>query len=628
VRAAVLLALVPLLFSARGSHAVQLDALDPTQDWQLRALDFEGTKAVKASQLRKAIATKTRPFFAVWRDWPLFDPDVFRTDLERIRRFYEARGYYHVRVMHDLELPRKGRTVRAVVYVEEGPPVHVGLVDVALEGARLRPRTEQRLLARLPFRTGDVFDEEKYEAARVYLRAAYREHGYARVETSKQAHVDLAEDIANVEYKLDSGPPSVFGETRIEVPPGFDARIVEREVAYDPGEKFRQSKVDETRANLTSLNLFRAVNVDESSGKDPRVDYRIKVEEAPPREIRLGIGYDTEEQVRGLASWRHYNFLGGARQLGFSARASLIERGAQVDFLQPHFPGHANRTRVLLAQIQENEDAFFLDRSRFSPRLEWRATRTVTGFVSGRVDYDSLSDVSLSIRRRLPGIAPPNATLGGLAAGADWNATDNLIDPTRGWVTSASVEPVGGDVSFVRMIVEGRLYQPLVAQLGGAFRMRLGVADPFGGTDEIPLYERFYVGGIDSVRGYGRWRVGPFVDDEPIGGRTVVETSIELRHPITNTIGAAVFIDGGRASLDSYDFPFDRLRYGTGFGVRYKSPVGPLRVDIGFPVQKPGLDSSDPRARPNPVSGLSYVTSKPVDEDQRWQIHVSLGASF
>jgi outer membrane protein insertion porin family/translocation and assembly module TamA len=420
----------------------------------------------------------------------------------------------------------------------------------------------------------------------------------------------------------------VFGETRIEVPPGFDQRIVERELAYEPGERFRQSKVDETRSNLTGLNLFRAVNVDEEPGKEPRVDYRIKVEEAPPREVRFGIGYNTEEQVRGLASWRHYNFLGGARQLGFSARASFIERAVQADFLQPHFPGHSNRTRLLFEQAQEDEDAFFLDRTRGSPRLDWKATPTVTGFVAHRVDYDSLSDVSLSIRRRLPGIAPSNAILTGLAAGADWNATDNLLDPTRGWVTSASVEPVTGDVSFVRMIAEGRLYQPLVGKLGSAFRLRLGVADPIGGTPEIPLYERFYAGGIDSVRGYGRWRVGPFVDDDPIGGRTVVETSIELRHPITNTIGAAVFVDGGRVSLDSYDFPFGHLRYGTGFGVRYKSPVGPLRVDIGFPVQKPGLDSSDPRARPNPISGLFPVTSKPVDADQRWQIHVSLGASF
>jgi outer membrane protein insertion porin family/translocation and assembly module TamA len=627
-RAAVLLALVPLVLGVRGARAVQLDALDLTQDWQLRALDFAGTKAVKPRQLRRAIVTKTRPFFAVWRDWPPFDPVAFRTDLERIRRFYEARGYYHVRVAHDVELPRKGRVVRAVVYVEEGPPVRVGRLEVVFGGAKLRPRVERRLLARLPLRPGDVFDEEKYDATRLYLRGAYREHGYARVEVRKRADVDLKRDVASVDYEVDSGPSSVFGETRIETPPGFDARIVRRELAYEPGDKFRQSLVDETRANLTGLNLFRAVNLDEEPGKDQRVDYRIRVDEAPPREVRLGIGYDTEEQVRGLASWRHYNFLGGARQLGFSARASLIERALQADFLQPHFPGESNRTRLLFQQAQEEEDAFTLDRTRFSPRLEWQATRTVTGFAAQRVEYDSLSSVNLSIRRQLPGIAPPNTVLAGLAAGADWNATDDLVDPTRGWLASGTVEPVTGDVSFVRMVAEGRFYQPLVGQLRGAARLRLGVADPIAGTPEIPLYERFYAGGINSVRGYGRWRIGPFVGDEPVGGRTLVETSVELRHPITDTIGAAVFLDGGRVSLDSYDFPVTRLRYGTGFGVRYKSPVGPLRVDIGFPIQEPRLDRSQARALPDPITGLTPITSKPVDGDQRWQIHVSLGAAF
>src|SRR5581483_9623793 len=116
-------------------------------------------------------------------------------------------------------------------------------------------------------------------------------------------------------------------------------------------------------------------------------------------------------------------------------------------------------------------------------------------------------------------------------------------------------------------------------------------------------FERFYAGGINSVRGYERWRVGPLVDDDPIGGRSVVEWSLELRHPITEQLGGALFLDAGQVSRSSFDIPFGSLRYGTGFGVRYKSPVGPLRVDLGFPVQPP-------------------------DDDPRWQVHVSVGAAF
>ena len=337
------------------------------------------------------------------------------------------------------------------------------------------------------------------------------------------------------------------------------------------------------------------------------MNLHVRVTEAPKHEVRFGVGYDTEEQVRGIASWRDYDFLGGARQLGFSATASFIHRTLTADFLQPHFPGHQNRTRLLLTEQEEEEDTFTLDRSRFSPRLEWQASDQITGYAFYRIEYDLLSSVSSAVKAALPGAAPSRGVLSGFGFGADWNTTDDLLDPTRGWVTGVTIEPVGdvlgGDFGFLRLIGEGRIYQRLAGGLLGAARVRVGTAEPFPGTREIPLFERFYAGGINSVRGYGRWRIGPLVNDDPIGGRSLAEGSVELRHPITEHVGAAVFLDGGQVSRESYDLPFGRLRYGTGFGVRYRSPVGPLRCDLGFPLEPP-------------------------DKDQRWQVHVSLGAAF
>jgi outer membrane protein insertion porin family/translocation and assembly module TamA len=262
----------------------------------------------------------------------------------------------------------------------------------------------------------------------------------------------------------------------------------------------------------------------------------------------------------------------------------------------------------LLAEQQELEDTYTNDRSRFSPRIEFEPLPNLTPYAFYRVEYDSLSDVSDAITRRFPDIAPPNSVLSGFGVGVDWNDTDDLLDPQRGWVANASVEPVGGilggDVSFLRLSAEGRRYQPLVGGLSAALRFRLGTAEPIADGKDIPLFERFYAGGLNSVRGYDRRRVGPLVDDDPIGGRTLVEGSIELRHPITEKIGGAVFLDGGQVSLQSYDFPFGDLRYGTGFGVRYLTPVGPLRLDLGFPVQAPRGD------------------------DPHWQVHVSIGQAF
>src|SRR5437870_1652383 len=395
-----LTALVALLAALAPFHAsaVQLEALDLSRPWRLRALRFRGPSLLRQGDLRKVMTTKPRRWFAVWRARPLFDPAAFRTDLDRLRQLYRSGGHYHVRITHDLELPAAGDALVAVIFVDEGKPVTVAAVDVTLAGAELPASERQLLLDHLPIARGRVFTEEAYGRADTYLRAYYREHGFARVEVTKQATVDLARDEARVAYRLESGPPCVFGETRITGTKAVDAAVPRRELAYAPGEPFKQSLLDRTRRNLVALNLFRAVRIEEDKRADPEVAVRIHLTEAPPREVRLGIGYDTEEQIRGLASWRHYDFLGGARQLGFTGRASVIHRTVAADFLQPHFPGHRNRTRLVLAEPEEDEDAFTLDRSRLSPRLEWQATERINGYAFYRIEYDLLSGVDAPVR--------------------------------------------------------------------------------------------------------------------------------------------------------------------------------------------------------------------------------------
>jgi len=604
------LALLVALLGSRVALAVQLEALETGREWRLRALVFRGNRALGTGELRRALVTSERPWYQRWRIWrpaPDFDPVSFRADLERLRRLYRTRGYYHARVEHDLELPARGDALTAVVYIDEGPPVLVEDVAVSLGGTELAAAERERLLGALPIAAGAVFGEDAYARAFAYLRAYYRERGFARVRVRKRAQVDVRRDRARVAYQVESGPPSVFGAVRVQGTREVDPEVVRRELAFGPGEPFKASLVERTRANLVALRLFRTIRIDEDKGRDPHVAVRIKVVEAPRHEVRLGVGYDTEEQLRGLAGWRDYDFLGGARQLGFTARASFLRRTIAADFLQPHFPGTQQRLRLIASEDQEDEETYTNDRARFTPRVELEPLPALTAYLFYRLEYDSLSDVNRVVARRFPDIAPHSGLLSGLGLGADWNWTDDLLDPTRGWVTSASVEPVGGFLggkfSFVRLQGEGRRYQPLLADLVAAFRLRLGAEEPTGRSRDVPLFERLYAGGIGSVRGYERRHVGPLIDDDPVGGRSLIEGSAELRHPVTERLGAAVFADAGQVSLASFDFPLDDLRYGFGFGLRYKSPVGPLRVDLGFPLDPPRRDA-------------------------RWQLHLSVGQVF
>jgi outer membrane protein insertion porin family/translocation and assembly module TamA len=607
-RPVVVLVLALVAPVASRAHAVALDALDPTVDWRIGTVVFEGNHALTTVQLQEATVSKARPWYRFWEFWrprPPLEPAAFRADLDRLAQLYRNHGYYHVHIDANLELPAQGYVVRAVVSVSEGSPVYVASIEVELRGTELPEKERVQLLANLPLVRGHVFSQDAYERGYTLLRTTYREHGFARVIVKRSAEVDLRRDAATVRYTVDSGPASVFGD--VQVSGTTEPDIVRREIAWKAGAPFRQSLVDQTRNNLVALRLFRSIRLDEDKSREARVDFDIHVLPGPQHEVRFGVGYDTEEEVRGFASWRDYDFLGDARQLGFTARASVLTRAIVADFLQPHFPGLKDRVRLILSETQEDEETYLNDRSRASPRLEWQALPTVTAFVFYRAEYDSLSQVNDTIKTQDPAIAPPNSVLSGFGLGFDWNDTDNLLDPTRGWVLDGTFEPVGGplggSVSFVRMVGEVRRYQPLPSRFTGALRFRLGAADPRGNTD-IPLFERFYAGGINSVRGYARRHVGPFLGGDPIGGRTLIESSVELRHPVSEHFGVAVFVDGGQVSTKTFDFPFGDLRYGTGLGVRYSSPIGPFRLDLGFPIQAP------------------------PPGDQRWQVYVSIGQTF
>jgi outer membrane protein assembly complex protein YaeT len=590
--------------------AVPPEAVEPGRDWRVRAVEIRGNHEVVESKLTEAMLTKPRPWYRFWEFWkprPAFDPIVFRDDVDRVRQIYRNEGFYHARVSADVVVPPDGELLDLVVDVVEGPPVHVTSVDVELTGEALPAKERDTLLASLPVKRGAVFKQEDYARTATTLQGYYREHGFARVKLERAATVDVRDDTAAVRYHVASGPPSVFGAVEIVGTAKVDPDVVRKEVAFEPGDPFRQSLLDETHRRIVATRLFRTVKITDTGGDDPVVGTRIEVSEGPAHEVALGIGYDTEEQIRGIASWRSYNFFGGGRQLGFLARASFINRTVAVDFVQPHVPRQGDRVRVTISEAQEEEESYTDDRSRLSPRVEFRALPYLTTYAFYRIEYDSLSKLNDRVHDFFPDLAPKNSLLSGLGFGVDLNTTDDLLDPHRGWAASLGVEPVGGflggDFTFVRLLVDARRYQPLPGDFTLALRTRVGFADPYGGTKDVPLFERFYAGGIDSVRGYERRHVGPMVEGDPIGGLSLVEGSIELRHPITEAISGAVFFDAGQVTRQRFHLPIDELRYGAGVGAAYKTPVGPLRVDLGFPFDAPHGDAS-------------------------WQIHVSIGQTF
>lgn len=230
-----------------------------------------------------------------------------------------------------------------------------------------------------------------------------------------------------------------------------------------------------------------------------------------------------------------------------------------------------------------------------------------SGFFGYRLEHDHFSQVDHATINALGGVEK-KGLISGPRLGLAWNTTDNLLNPRRGEILNFNADqagaPWGGRYRFYHLVGEGKKYWSIGWETIFATRLKLGFVNAIGAEENLPLSERLYAGGEKSVRGYGRRKLGPrSAANDPIGGLSLFEGSLELRRPIWQALGGALFVDFGQVSRRAFDLPLTNVKFAAGYGLSYATPVGPVRVDIGFPF-------SPPRG------------------DQAFQVHFSIGAAF
>jgi outer membrane protein insertion porin family len=380
-------------------------------------------------------------------------------------------------------------------------------------------------------------------------------------------------------------------------------------LSYQPGEIFSPAKIAESQAKILALDLFGLVRIvpKEVSGKPSMVPMEVQVSEKEPREIRVGIGYGTEDEFRAQLRWQHNNWLGNGRRLSVEARYSSITTTGAITLVQPHFFSPRTRGILSLRQDREDEDTYVLNASRFNPRVEHGFTPQLVGFIGYRLEYDRFDKIGEAAIEALGGVRE-RGMISGPTLGVVWNTSDGPLNPSKGEVVTFSFGQAGkiwgGQYSFYKVTTEARKYHLLGWETILAGRLKIGFAEPLGPEENLPISERLYAGGEKSVRGYARRKLGPLDSrGNPIGGLSLIEGSVELRRPIWGPLGGALFIDFGQVSLRSFDLPVNDLKFGSGFGLNYQTPLGPLALYLGFPWRPPRGEAS-------------------------WQIYFSVGAYF
>ena len=518
-----------------------------------------------------------------------------RADAELLTSLLQSEGYYDAEVETDIGL--EGERIAVALKVTAGPRFTFEAVELlGLEAAGDKAAMLREAFA---VKAGDPVVAEKVIAANVALKVALGEEGFALAEVGEQDIIlDHERATARLALPVTPGPQARFGDIRVTGSPPFSSRHVGRIARFKKGDMYERSEVDDLRRALIATGLIASVEtklVPVDGGQV--VDIAVHLEPAPMRTIAGELGYGTGEGVRLEASWQHRNFFNPEGALTLRGVAGTQEQLAAVSLRRNNF---RRRDQVLTAQISASNvdrDAFAARTLLLSAGIErqsnfiWHKkwTWSLAGELIASDERDTIESTG-ETRRRTFYIAAVPASL-------TYDGSDDLLDPTRGFRLGGRISPElsfhAGTFGYARAQLDASAYHPASDRIVLAGRVRLGTI--FGADrDDIAPSRRFYAGGGGSVRGYGYQRLGPRdADGDPIGGRSLAEFALEARirmRAFGGDFGIVPFFDGGTLSTQSTPDLGD-WQFGAGIGVRYYSSFGPIRIDVGTPLNPQSDDS-------------------------------------
>ncbi len=511
-----------------------------------------------------------------------------RADSELLTSLLQSQGFYDAEV--DPGIALEGDKIAVTLRATPGSRYTFDAVDfpgLAEAGGEAAPLREA-----FAVKAGDPVVAEKVIAAGVALKVALGEQGFATADIGEQ---DIVIDHSTLTAKLvlpvQPGPVAHFGAIHVSGKPPFSARHVGVIARFKQGDKFERSDVDDLRRALVATGLVASVETKVVPHDERRiVDIDVHLEPAPMRTIAGELGYGTGEGAKLEVSWQHRNFFNPEGALTVRGVAGTQEQLASVSLRRNNF---RQRDQVLTALISASNidrkayaaKTFLLAagierQSNFIWQKKW--TWSLGGELIASDERDTVKATGVPRRRTF--------FIGAIPASLGYDGSDNLLDPHTGFRLGGRISPElslqGGTFPYVRAQLDASAYRPVSDRIVAAGRIRLGTI--LGARrDDIAPSRRFYAGGGGSVRGYSYQQLGlRDVDGNPIGGRSLAEFSLEARIRLKQfggNFGIVPFLDGGTVT-DTSQPDLRHWQFGAGIGVRYYSSFGPIRIDIGTPI--------------------------------------------
>lgn len=550
----------------------------------IKDIDFEGNKSVKAKELRKVMETKEKSIISFITGTGTLSREALDRDLEKVAAYYFNHGYIKAKV-GEPKIDIKGKYIYIIIPVEEGPQYKVGQID--FQGELLDDKAKLQSIIDLP--KEKIYSREVVQKDLTTLSDFYADFGYANADIVPLVKENPEDLTVNVTFDFRKGQKVYFD--RIDIAGNVKTRdkVIRRELRVYEQDMFSATKLKESIKNLRRLEYFEDVNFSTNPGSAPdRMNLKITVKERPTGTFGIGAGYSTQDRLVGMVEVSQNNLFGRGQQVKLQGILGAISHRFRFSFTEPYL-----FDRPLAAGF----DAFIWERDyseytrksrggdvRLAHPLRWKYTRLYGMY---RFENVKLSGLQPGASQTLVEAANIHNT-SAISTSIRRDSRDSLFNPTRGSDNSFNIElaGLGGDTAFLRYILESGWYFPLFWKTVGVVHGRIGYLQklPWGA---LPAYEKFYLGGIDSIRGFKYADISPRdpVTNERIGGDKFTQLNIEYRFPLIKKLGVTgtVFFDAGNVYGSGQAF-FSSMRTSVGGGFRWFSPMGPLRVEWGYNI--------------------------------------------
>lgn len=548
----------------------------------IKKIRFHGNKHIGARKLRKYMRTKKKGWFWWITKRGIWDDEMLDADLQNLQALYFDDGYIQVKIdKPEITISKDGKSIYIDITIHEGEQFKIGEID--FKGDILT--TRKKLQEQLDLKTGEVYSASVLQKDIRKITDLYADEGYAYVDITPLTSKDSEKRIIHLTFDIRKREKVYFEQINISGNAKTRDKVIRREVKVGEGELYSSTALKRGRQKLKTTGYFKEVDFTTSKGTGTdKINLDIKVEEAPTGSISFGAGFSSLEGVIGTAKVSEKNLFGYGYNASLSAAVGGETQQFNFGFTDPWLLGMPLAAGL---NIYYDELEYFdtYDSQVAGAKIEF--AKYLTDYISvslagkaERVDIFNITEDASTYVKEQEGVSDTIS----VTLGFTRDTRNDYYAPSKGSRHGFTMENaggiLGGDNTFYRFGGDTSWYFPLPLKTVLHLRGRAGIVQGYDGK-EVPIYERFYVGGINTIRGFEYGEAGPEDEaGEVIGAEKMVVFNSEFIFPLSTEIGlrGAVFYDGGLG----WDKKFDDWRHSVGFGIRWLSPIGPIRIDWGY----------------------------------------------